>query len=113
MLQGGTLLIAIYGGYFGAAMGVMMLAVFGIALTEPLARVNGLRAACSVALCTLVAVIFLLHGSVWWLPAGLIAVGTLLGGWAGATVSRRLPAPALRVIVVVVGLATSVVLFSH
>ena len=113
MLQGGTFIIAIYGGYFGAAMGVMMLAIFGIAITEPLARINGLRAVCSVALCALVALIFLVHGTVWWLPAGLLALGTLLGGWAGATVARRLPAAALRVIVIVVGLATSIVLLSR
>jgi len=110
LLQAGTLLIAVYGGYFGAAMGVMMLAVFGIALTEPLLRVNGLRAVCSVVLCALVAAIFLIHGQVAWLPAALIAAGTLVGGWAGATVARSLPSAVLRAIVVVVGTATALVL---
>ena len=112
LLQVGTFLIAVYGGYFGAAMGVMMLAVFGIALTESLVRVNSLRAVCSVIVCLLVAVIFLLHGQVAWLPAALIAGGTLIGGWIGATVARRLPPIALRIIVVVIGTATALSLLA-
>src|ERR1035438_4558710 len=51
LLQAGTLLIALYGGYFGAGMGVMMLAVFGIALTDALVRINGMRTVLSIVLC--------------------------------------------------------------
>jgi uncharacterized membrane protein YfcA len=110
LLQGGTVAISIYGGYFGAAAGVMMLAVFGIALTESLHRLTGLRVVCSEIINVLVAAIFILHGHVAWMPAAMLALGCLLGGWAGATVARRLPPAALRVVVVVVGATTGLVL---
>jgi len=108
LLQVGTAAIAVYGGYFGAGMGVMMLAVFGITMTESLLRINGLRTVLSIVLSALVALIFITSGNVLWAAAGCLAVGTLFGGWAGASVARWLPPPALRAVVVVVGTATTV-----
>ena len=107
----GSMLVSLYAGYFGAGQGVMLLAVFGLALNVSLAHLHGLRSAVSILNNTIAAGIFVISGQhVVWAAAGLLAIGTLLGGYLGATAARRLPAPALRAIVVVVGAATTVVL---
>ncbi len=113
LLQIGTAATAVYGGYFGAGMGVMLLAVFGIALVDSLAHLSGLRSITSVIVNGLAALIFVFSGHVLWLPALCLALGTLAGGWAGATWARTLPVPVLRIIVVAVGTATTIVLFAN
>jgi uncharacterized membrane protein YfcA len=111
LLVVGTFAISIYGGYFGAAMGVMMLALFGVALLEPLSRINAMRSALSIVIGALSAAIFVIHGHVAWAEAGSLASGTLVGGWIGARASLRLPAGGLRAVVVVVGATTAISLF--
>jgi len=112
LLQLGTVAISIYGGYFGAAMGVMMLAVFGICLVATLAEIGGIRSILSLVVNALAAVIFIVDGHVLWLFAAVLALGTLLGGWIGARLALSMPVPLFRLTVVVIGAITTVVLFA-
>lgn len=107
LMQGGTFVTSVYGGYFGAGMGVLLLAVLGIALPDTLVRSSGLRAALSVVVNAVAALVFIARGTLVWDVVGLLAAGSLVGGWVGSTVARRLPAPALRAVVVVIGAATA------
>ncbi len=107
-LWAGMFLAAVYGGYFGAAMGVIILAVLGLALPDTLARASGIRAVLSVLANGVAAIVFIVHGHLQWGAAGLLAIGCLVGGYVGAVAARRLPAPALRVIVIAIGLATGI-----
>ena len=107
----GTFAVCLYAGYFGAGQGVMLLAVFGLALNVSMQHLHGLRSAVSIINNTIAAGIFIISGHhVIWAAAGLLAIGTLVGGWLGTIAAKRLPAKALRAIVVVVGAATFVVL---
>ena len=108
LLFGGTFLTSVYGGYFGAAMGIMLLAVLGLALPDTLARTSGLRTVLSVLVNGIAAVVFVARAELAWGAVAALAVGSLVGGWAGAHMARRLPAPVLRVIVVAIGVATTV-----
>jgi uncharacterized protein len=108
LLYGGMFLAALYGGYFGAAMGVIMLAVLGLALPDTLARSNGLRAVLSVLANGVAAVVFVVHGALPWAAVGALAAGCLGGGYAGALLARRLPVPIMRLVIVGIGLATTI-----
>jgi hypothetical protein len=113
LMHGGCFLASIYGAYFGAAMGVVLLAILGLATAEPLVRVNGLRSVLSLIINTVAMVIFVVHAHVAWGAAGLMDGSALVGGYVGALVARRVPAMWLRAVVVVLGLATAVhLLFS-
>ncbi len=104
----GTFATCLYGGYFGAGMGVMLLAVLGLALPDTIARTSGMRTILSVLVNGVAAVIFVIHVSLLWVAVAMLAVGSLLGGWVGARVAVRLPAGALRAVVVVIGLGTGI-----
>ena len=108
LLVAGVFAASVYGGYFGAAMGVMFLAVLGLALPLSLAHTSGLRAVLSMIVNGIAAVVFLIHGGLAWEAVGLLAAGSLVGGYAGARLALALPAPALRVVVVVIGVGTAV-----
>jgi uncharacterized membrane protein YfcA len=109
-LVGGTFLTAVYGGYFGAGMGVLLLAILGLTLPDTLARTSGMRTVLSVLVNGVAAAVFILHGSLAWVAVAMLAIGSLVGGYGGARVARRLPAPILRVVVVAIGVATGVTL---
>ncbi len=98
----------IYGGYFGAAQGVLLMAVMGIGIQESLQRLNGTKNVLALLVNAVAAVIFMFVADVDWAVAGLIALGAVIGGQVGATVGRRLPALALRIFIVVVGVAALV-----
>jgi len=104
----GTFATSVYGGYFGAGMGVMLLAVLGLALPDTIARTSGMRTILSVLVNGVAAVIFMIHFALLWVAVAMLAVGSLVGGWVGAKVAVRLPAGALRAVVVVIGLGTAV-----
>jgi len=108
LLIGGTFVASIYGGYFGAGLGVMLLAILGLALPDSIARTSGLRTALSILVNGIAAAVFLVHGGLAWRAIGLLAAGSLIGGWIGARVALSIPAMALRIVVVAVGLATVV-----
>jgi uncharacterized protein len=104
----GIFLAAVYGGYFGAAMGVIILAVLSLTLPDTIARASGIRTVLSVLANGVAAMVFIIHGHLQWGAAGLLAIGCLVGGYVGAAAARRLPAPALRVVVIAIGLATGI-----
>lgn len=100
----------VYGGYFGAAQGVLLIAVLGLGLDETLQRVNAAKNVLA-GLANLVAgVVFVLVADVNWAAAGLVALGATAGGLLGARIGRRLPPVVLRAVVVAVGLAAIVML---
>jgi hypothetical protein len=98
----------IYGGYFGAAQGIMLLAVLGLSLSEDLQRLNAVKIVLAGLVNLIAGVIFVFAAHVAWLPVLLIAVGSLLGGVLGARVGRRLPDAALRLVIVAVGIVAIV-----
>lgn len=106
-MQGGTFLASIYGGYFGAGLGVLLLAVLGLALPDSLTRTSGLRAAVSVLVNAVAAVVFIVRGELVWPVVALLAGGSFVGGWAGSAAARRVPSVVLRVLVVVIGAVTA------
>jgi uncharacterized membrane protein YfcA len=95
----------IYGGYFGAAQGVLLMAILGIGLTETMQRNNATKNVLAMLVNLVAAVVFVFVAHMNWAAAGLIALGSVIGGQIGATVGRRLPAWALRGFIVVVGVA--------
>ncbi|MGH3496738.1 MAG: sulfite exporter TauE/SafE family protein [Nocardioidaceae bacterium] len=99
---------SIYGGYFGAAQGVLFMAVLGLGLDDTLQRLNATKNVLAAIVNGVAAVVFVLVAHVDWLAAGLIAIGATVGGQVGATVGRRLPDVVLRGFVVVVGVAAVV-----
>ena len=104
--------IGIYGGYFGAAQGILLLAILGLSIDDDLQRVNALKVVLA-GLANLVAgVIFVIAAHVAWGAAGLIAAGSIVGGLLGARGGRRLPAPALRLVILGVGIFAIVRLLS-
>lgn len=106
----GVLATGVYGGYFGAAQGVVLLALLGILWSTDMNRANGAKNVLAGIANIVSAVIFISSGSVDWRIALLIGVGSAVGGWLGARIGRRLPAPVLRGILVVVALTAAVVL---
>jgi len=100
-----TYLTGIYGGYFGAAQGILLLGVLGVALPEPLQRVNGLKNVLAGLVNLIAGVVFVFRAPVAWAPALLIAAGAVVGGMVGGRYGRRLSPVALRAFIVVVGLA--------
>ena len=102
-----TLGTGIYGGYFGAAQGVLLMGFLGLFLEESLQRQNGLKNVLAGLVNLVAAVVFVIvaRSHVDWAVAGLVALGSILGGVLGARVGRRLSPTVLRATIVVVGLA--------
>jgi uncharacterized membrane protein YfcA len=96
-------LCGVYGGYFGAAQGIMLIAILSIAIDEELQRINALKVVLAGLVNFVAGVIFVLVANVAWAAAGLIAIGAMFGGMIGARWGRRLPPNVLRGVVVVVG----------
>jgi uncharacterized protein len=103
-----TLLTGVYGGYFGAAQGVLLMGFLGLFLTESLQRQNALKNVLAGLVNFVAAIVFVLTAHIDWLAAALIAGGSILGGILGARIGRRLPPAALRAVIVVVGIAAIV-----
>ena len=101
-------LTGIYGGYFGAGQGVIMMALLGVFLPDDLQRLNGLKNVLAVLINSVAAVLFIVFAQVAWAPAILLAIGAVAGGQVGATVGRRLPAKVLRIVIMVVGTVVGV-----
>jgi len=96
-------LTGVYGGYFGAAQGVLLLAVLGVALAQDLQRTNALKNVLAGLTNGVAGAYFIFAAHVEWLPAGIIACSSILGAQLGARYGRKLPADVLRAIIVVVG----------
>jgi uncharacterized membrane protein YfcA len=99
---------SVYGGYFGAGQGIIMIALLTIFLPDGLQRLNGLKNVLAVIVNGVAAILFILVAPVHWDVAVLIAVGSIAGGQVGARVGRRLPAPLLRLAIICVGLLAEV-----
>jgi uncharacterized membrane protein YfcA len=102
------MLTGVYGGYFGAAQGVLLMAVLGIGIQDSLQRLNGTKNVLAGLVNAVAAVVFIVVAEVDWVVAALIAVGAVVGGQVGATVGRRLPPLVLRMVIVTVGLVAVV-----
>jgi hypothetical protein len=102
----------IYGGYFGAAQGVLLIAILGLGLHEDLQRINAAKNVLAALVNLVAALVFIASAEVAWWPALLIAVGSVLGGQIGATVGRRLPPAALRGFIVLIGIIAMVKLLT-
>lgn len=105
-----VLLTGLYGGYFGAGAGVMMIATLALSLDIDLRVIAGIRTAGLLASNLVAAAVFFVVAEVDWLAVVLLSVSSVLGGYVGARISRRLPAALLRTLVVVAGVTASTVL---
>jgi hypothetical protein len=95
----------VYGGYFGAAQGIMLLAILGLSLPdENLQRINAVKVVLAGLVNLIAGVIFIFAAQIAWLPALLIAIGSTIGGVLGSRYGRRLPPAALRALIVAVGI---------
>jgi uncharacterized protein len=103
---------SVYGGYFGAAQGVLFIAILGIGFAESLARINAIKNVLATIVNGIAAVVFVLVSQVNWPAAIAIAVGSVLGAQLGGRVGRKLPPTLYRVIIVVVGVAAIIGLLS-
>jgi uncharacterized membrane protein YfcA len=101
-----------YGGYFAASQGVLQIGIFGMLLREPLQRLNAIKNVLTLGVNAVAALAYVIVATdrVNWLAAGLVAAGSLVGGYLGSTLGRRLPAPVLRTAIVALGLVAIVVL---
>ena len=104
----GVFLSSVYGGYFGAAQGIILLGVLGLAIDDDLQRVNALKVALAGIVNLAAGIVFAIFAHVAWSAAGLIAAGSVLGGVIGARQGRRLSPMALRLVIVAVGIAAIV-----
>ncbi len=105
-----VLLASVYGAYFGAGLGVMLLGVLGIFLAEQLKRVNALKNLLSLVINTVALVAFAVFGPVAWPAVAVVATTSLVGGFLGAKVASWIPSTALRAFVVLYGVVVAVVL---
>ena len=105
-LVSSTFAVGIYGGYFTAAQGILLIGAMGALLPESMQRMNAAKNLLSLLVNVVAAVAYTLVAfhRISWPAAGLIAVGSLIGGWFGAHYGRRLSPDALRAVIVVVGL---------
>lgn len=102
-----------YGGYFGAGMGVIVLAALGIVLEDSLARLNATKQAVTLAANIPAAVVFIASGRVDWPIAVVMMVMSLLGGIAGGAVAAKISSKVLRVVIVVIGTGVAIVYFAR
>ena len=97
-----------YGGYFGAAQGVLVIAIMGVALSETLPRINGLKNVLTGIANAVAGVVVVVISQVSWPIVAALAVGSVLGAQVGARVGRRIPPTVYRVVIVTVGVAAIV-----
>jgi uncharacterized protein len=104
----GSFCAGVYGGYFGAAQGILMLSVLGLSVDDSLQRLNAVKVI-TTGLTNLVAgIVFVIAAHVAWDVAGLIAAGSVIGGVIGARFGRAMPPGALKALIVAVGIAAIV-----
>lgn len=102
---------AIYGGYFGAGLSVIVLAVLAVALEDTLTRLNALKQFVAFATNTAAAIFFVFSGQVVWSAAAVMAVGALAGGVLGGKLAGRISPSLLRYVVVAIGVIVSIIYF--
>ncbi len=110
-LFGFQVVVATYGGYFGAGIGILMLSALAFSGVRNLSRANGLKSVGAVAINSIAAAGFIASGHVHWTAAGAIMGGAIVGGFGGAVVARRAPKRLVRAAIVVVGLSITAISF--
>lgn len=103
----GIFAVSIYGGYFGAGLGIMLLAVMAISLPFELADLQGLRNVLSLIITVCAAVIFVVHGHLAYDAVYMLLLGTLLGGWLGTMLIKRLSPQVVRGLIIATGVFTT------
>ncbi|MBX7110719.1 MAG: sulfite exporter TauE/SafE family protein [Dehalococcoidia bacterium] len=109
-LHAAVFVLAVYGAYFGAGLGILTLAVLGIVLPDDLQRSNALKGVLSLLINAVAVVYFAAFGPVEWPPALVMALAALTGGYAGAHLARQLSPRLLRTAVVVFSVVAALVL---
>ncbi len=105
------LLVGIYGGFFGAGIGILMLAAFSILGMTDIHQMNGFKNLLGGAINLLAAVYFISQKMVYWPDVGIMALGTIVGGYAGAGTARRVGRTVIRRIVILIGFGMAISLF--
>jgi uncharacterized membrane protein YfcA len=105
-------LSGVYGGYFGAAQGVLLIGLMGVAFTDTMQRINAVKNVLAGLVNGVAALVFIIATHIDWGAAGLIAGGAILGGQIGARIGRRLPPWALRLLIICVGVVALVKLLA-
>lgn len=113
LLHGGIFFGGVYGAYFGAGLGVMLLGILGVFVPDDLQRVNAVRAVLSLVINTVAFAAFAAFGPVRWYAVAVMAVASLAGGFAGARVARRLSPRLLRGVIVTFGFGVAVAMVLH
>lgn len=111
IMMGMVLLAAIYGGYFGAGLGVILMAVLGMVIDDSLTRLNFLKQALGFVINMAAAIYFAFSGKVDWWIAFVMIFGSILGGWIGGKLAGRIKPELLRWIVVGAGLIAATIFF--
>lgn len=104
-LVAGLFFSAIYGGYFGAAVSVIVIALLAVTVDDTLPRLNALKVPLVGAMNLVSGVVFMLFGPVHWIAVAVLAPSTFIGGRIGAALARRIPAAPLRLFIVAFGIA--------
>ena len=105
------LAVAVYGGYFGAGIGILMLASLGLLGFKDVHAMNALKVRLGFLINVVAALYFILNGLVDWPSAGVMAVGTIAGGYAGAHFAQKIPQARVRLLITLIGLVISAVMF--
>ena len=108
LLYGLIFVIGIYGGYFTAAQGIMLVGVMGLLLSDPLQRLNGFKNALSAVVNIVAGVIYAFVAPISWPVVAVLAVSSTVGGLIGAKIGRKFPPVVLRVVIVIIGAAAIV-----
>ncbi len=108
---GYQIIVGLYGGYFGAGIGIMMLAAFSILGMADIHQMNALKNILGGAINAIAALYFIAHRMVYWPYVGIMAAGSIAGGFAGAHLARRIGRAMVRKIVIAVGFLMAISLF--
>jgi uncharacterized membrane protein YfcA len=106
-------LAAIYGAYFGAGLGVIILAVLGVVIDDTLPRANAVKQVLSLVINVIAALIYLVRGQIAWDIAAIVAVGSLIGGAIGGRIAARVPEMALRIAAITVAVIVAAIYFAR
>jgi uncharacterized membrane protein YfcA len=106
-------LIALYGGYFGGAMGIMMLALFGLFGLTDINSMNALKTLLAGMLNAVAVVCFVIAGQVAWTPALIMLVSAVAGGYAGAHIARKMNPDHVRAVIIAIGLVMTAIFFAR
>lgn len=101
-------LVAVYGGYFGAGMGILMLATLGLLGMTDIHQMNGLKNLLGFSINSIAAASFIMSGNVKWSAAGIMAIASILGGYSGAKLARRFGRTFARRAVIIIGLIMTI-----